>query len=38
MSPEDREATRLYLDAAWQAYQADIAAARPKAGAGLAAT
>jgi protease-4 len=36
MSPEDREATRLYLDAAWQAYQADIAAARPKAAAGLA--
>ncbi|MCK6387122.1 MAG: signal peptide peptidase SppA [Zoogloea sp.] len=36
MSPEDREATRLYLDAAWQAYQADIAAARPKAATGLA--
>lgn len=33
MSPEDREATREYLDAAWQAYQADITAARPKAGA-----
>ncbi len=32
MSPEDRDATREYLDAAWQAYQADIAAARPKAG------
>jgi ClpP class serine protease len=31
MSPEDREATRDYLDAAWQAYQADILAARPKA-------
>ena len=31
MSPEDREATRLYLDAAWQAYQADIATARPQA-------
>ncbi|MBS0345637.1 MAG: signal peptide peptidase SppA [Proteobacteria bacterium] len=37
MSPEDREATKAYLDAAWQAYQADIAAARPKAGANLAA-
>ena len=36
MSPEDREATRLYLDAAWQAYQADIAAVRPQAGASLA--
>ncbi|MCK6372829.1 MAG: signal peptide peptidase SppA [Zoogloea sp.] len=35
MSPEDREATREYLDAAWQAYQADITAARPKAGAGI---
>lgn len=35
MSPEDREATRDYLDAAWRAYQADIAAARPKAAAGL---
>ncbi len=33
MSPEDRDATREYLDAAWQAYQADITAARPKAGA-----
>ncbi len=37
MSPEDREATRVYLDAAWQAWQADIAAARPKAGQQLAA-
>lgn len=36
MSPEDREATKLYLDAAWQAYQAGIVAARPKAGAGFA--
>ncbi len=36
MSPEDREATRLYLDAAWQAYQADIASARPQAGRQLA--
>lgn len=30
MSPEDRESTRDYLDAAWKAYQADILAARPK--------
>lgn len=36
MSPEDRDATREYLDAAWQAYQADITAARPKAGARIA--
>ena len=36
MSPEDREASRVYLDAAWQAYQADIAAARPKAAAQIA--
>lgn len=35
MSAEDRESTKVYLDAAWQAYQADIAAARPKAGQNL---
>lgn len=28
MSPEDREASRAYLSALWDAYQADIAAAR----------
>jgi protease-4 len=36
MSDEDREASRGYLDGAWQAYLADIAAARPKAAAKLA--
>lgn len=36
MSPEDREATLGYLNAAWSAYQADIAEARPKAAAQIA--
>ena len=31
MSPEDREASRGYLEAAWQIFRQDIAAARPKA-------
>ncbi|MDD3352986.1 signal peptide peptidase SppA [Zoogloea sp.] len=31
MSEEDRQATRLYLDAAWQAFQADILKVRPQA-------
>ena len=36
MSPEDRASTREYLEAAWQGYQADILAVRPKAAAHLA--